>query len=86
MQTNEIIEDIITRELRGLCVSCAHADRCIYHKDSLKLVIQCEMFDLDQASRPTPQPLQGLCRTCDHAPYCKLPGRKNGVWRCNEFQ
>lgn len=86
MHTNETIEEIIVRELRGLCASCAHAEGCLYFNTSLKIVIQCDMFDDVQNAEPHAHEVQGLCRTCDHSPSCKLPGRKHGVWRCNEFQ
>ncbi|HEY0744199.1 MAG TPA: hypothetical protein VGD40_22185, partial [Chryseosolibacter sp.] len=84
MHLKETIEDIVTRELRSLCLSCAHADECIYHKTTSKAVIQCELFQLHEDGHSTSP--QGLCRTCDHAPTCSLRGRKEGVWRCNEFQ
>lgn len=86
MHTNETIEEIIVRELRGLCASCARAEGCLYHNTSLKVIIQCDMFDDALTGDASAHPLQGLCRTCDHSSYCKLPGRKHGVWRCNEFQ
>jgi hypothetical protein len=28
---------------------------------------------------------KGLCKSCDHAITCALPGRAEGVWRCNKF-
>jgi hypothetical protein len=86
MQMKEAIEDIVTRELRGLCTTCVHADRCIYHKTATRIIIQCELFQLDPAERIDANSLQGLCTTCDHASHCRLPGRKYGIWHCNEFR
>jgi hypothetical protein len=87
MQMNPAIEELIAAELRELCSTCMHAPSCVYHQTSTKAIIQCELFELDAevktASHHSPA---GLCANCDHASYCKLPGRKVGVWRCNEFR
>jgi hypothetical protein len=88
MQMKETIEDIVTRELKGLCISCAHTQTCPYHKAASKVIIQCEFFQLDlldQTKQSAHDSPQGLCATCDHANRCTLPGRKEGVWRCNDF-
>jgi hypothetical protein len=88
MQMKEIIEDIVTRELKGLCISCAHTQTCPYRKSATKVIIQCEFFQLDLldlTEHATHNSLHGLCATCDHANHCTLPGRKEGVWRCNDF-
>jgi hypothetical protein len=88
MQIKETIEDIVTRELKGLCISCAHTQTCPYHKAASKVIIQCEFFQLDLldlTTHTTHDSLQGLCATCDSATHCTLPGRKQGVWRCNDF-
>ena len=88
MQTRETIEDIVTRELKGLCISCAHTQTCPYHKATSKVIIQCEFFQLDLldlSTHATHGTAQGLCATCDHASRCTLPGRKEGAWRCNDF-
>jgi hypothetical protein len=85
MQINEIIEDLVTRELKELCIACVHASTCVYHKTATRAVIQCELFETDPQI-PDTNSLHGLCITCDHAAHCTLPGRKEGVWRCNEFR
>jgi hypothetical protein len=88
MHLNQTIEEIITSELRNLCSSCSLADSCVYHHASTKAIIQCELFELDPDERidHVRDLPAGLCANCDHASYCKLPGRKDGVWRCNEFR
>jgi hypothetical protein len=85
MQKKETIEDLISRELKGLCATCLHANTCVYYATTTKAIIQCEMFQVDHEQQSDSDSLHGLCRTCDHALYCSLPGRKGGVWRCNEF-
>jgi hypothetical protein len=85
MELKNTIEDLVARELKDLCMSCAHATDCVYRQAATKAVIQCEMFEFAQQEIRMIVPAQGLCSTCDHASYCKLPGRTDGVWRCNEF-
>jgi hypothetical protein len=85
MRVLELIEDLVVREVKGLCVTCVHADGCIYHKTATKKIIQCELFELSLGQSIDSISRKGLCTTCDNASYCKLPGRKEGVWRCNEF-
>lgn len=88
MQIDQTIEDRITFELRELCSTCVHAPSCVYHQTSSKAIIQCELFELapDEKTTNLPESPIGLCSNCDHSSYCKLPGRKEGVWRCNEFR
>jgi hypothetical protein len=85
MQVKELIEDVIISEVKGLCGTCAHADNCFYYKTALKAIIQCELFELDNTSRAGLSSPKGLCKTCDLATRCKLPGRVQGLWHCNEF-
>lgn len=88
MQIKETIKDIVTRELKALCISCAHTQTCPYRKAASKVIIQCEFFQLDLldlTKQSAQDPPQGLCATCDHANHCTLPGRKEGAWRCNDF-
>jgi hypothetical protein len=85
MQTDNIIENIVTRELKALCGSCIHQHDCVYHKTSTRAIIQCELFELDKEQMPDPGLTLGLCTNCDHANHCTLPARKSGAWRCDEF-
>jgi hypothetical protein len=85
MQAGELIEGMIISELRGLCTSCAHSPTCMYYQASEKIIIQCEIFRVTEDVSHEPNVLYGLCTTCDQSPHCKLPGRKEGVWHCNEF-
>jgi hypothetical protein len=73
MQTRDTIEDLVTRELDKFCTMSVHADACIDQKP------------FDHEGTVVEQPSRGLCTMCDHASHCKLPGRQEGVWRCNEF-
>jgi len=84
MQTREVIEEMIASELKGLCLSCVHAPTCIYHRTARKEIIQCEAFELDEEQEAFS--LNGLCKSCDNAATCKLPGRRSGVWHCNEYR
>jgi hypothetical protein len=85
MQTDHIIESIVTRELKALCGSCIHQQECVYYKTSTKAIIQCELFELDREQLLDSGLAIGLCTNCDHANHCTLPGRKFGAWRCEEF-
>jgi hypothetical protein len=85
MQTREFIEQLVVAEMKGLCSGCFHQASCFYRKVATKSVIQCELFEADFDLPYAAEPLKGLCKTCDHASDCKLPGRNGGVWHCNEF-
>lgn len=83
----EAIEELILREFRGLCSSCLHVDTCVYHgSEPGRSVIQCELFELNDEPSLEVDSAQGLCKGCDFAPACKLPGRRTGTWHCNEFR
>jgi len=86
MDISEIIENLITREVRGLCMTCVHANACIYHQTATRDIIQCELYQLDVERTTLKDQPQGLCKSCDNAANCKLPGRAGGVWHCNEFE
>jgi hypothetical protein len=83
------IEEIVYKELNGLCGSCIHFQGCVYRKNSTKVVIQCEVFE----SRETPagksditQVLGGLCLNCSKKLFCHLPKESSGVWHCEEYE
>jgi hypothetical protein len=86
MQSNEIIEDIVMREFKALCDTCAHQGDCVYHQTSTKAIIQCELFEYEEEQIIGSAAALGLCITCDLANECTLPGRKVGTWHCNEFR
>lgn len=83
---SEMVEEIVINEFRGLCTSCVHSNTCYFKKNSHKVVIQCELFEVDQEVALPQNDPNGLCKTCDLAEACRLPGRKMGTWHCNEFQ
>jgi hypothetical protein len=85
MQAREVIEGMIISELKGLCTSCAHSGTCVYFKSSERIILQCELFRVNDGDVHDPDAPQGLCTSCDHARQCTLSGRKTGVWHCNEF-
>jgi hypothetical protein len=86
MRKQHLIEHIVNRELRHICDTCVHAETCIYKKQSQKAIIQCEMYETDAKEALNGGVLQGLCKNCDHAPRCTLPGKQFGVWHCNEYK
>lgn len=81
------IEEIVSRGLGELCPSCVHRDGCVFRKDSDKVVIQCEQFEVRaSAGYVHTLPEKGLCLNCDKAPLCHLPKETSGVWRCEEYE
>jgi hypothetical protein len=84
MQSRDFIEELVLSELKSLCITCKHARTCIYHANTGKNVLQCELYETgDHVSDHAEA--TGLCKTCEHASNCKLSGRLNGVWHCNEY-
>ena|SRR6187455_2128244 len=82
-----IIEEIVVKEFRGLCLTCLHVATCSYFKrQSNKIVIQCELFEVDDEVALAQHSPAGLCKSCDLAADCRLPGRRMGIWHCNEFR
>jgi hypothetical protein len=85
MQTRDTIEDLVTHELAKLCITCVHANRCIYQNTATSASVKCALVDQRHDQIDYSKPSRGLCSMCDHANHCSLPGRQEGVWRCNEF-
>jgi hypothetical protein len=86
MQTQERIEQLVAKELKSLCITCMHTHDCVFHRLSIKAIIQCELFEFDLGHDERSGTPHGLCKTCDNASLCKLPGRIEGLWHCNEFR
>lgn len=86
MQIKEIIEEIVTRELRVLCGTCRHNNTCVYRQESTKAIIQCEIYEHEAEAVGEGSPKRGLCASCVQAQRCTLPGRSIGVWHCYEFR
>ena len=83
------IEEIVYKELNGLCGSCIHFRYCVYRKNSKKVVIQCEVFEncgneIDESAVVTS--LRGLCLNCNKNHFCRLPKEAAGVWHCEEYE
>jgi hypothetical protein len=86
MHTHERIEQLVAKELKSLCTTCMHTHECVFMKASTRAIIQCELFQLDLDQEYILDAPKGLCKTCDNASVCKLPGRREGLWHCNEFR
>lgn len=83
------IEDIVVREMSGLCGSCAHHDGCVYRLSTKKVVIQCEVFETTgeiPAGSYDAIPEKGLCLNCTKSHNCHLPKPASGVWHCEEYE
>jgi hypothetical protein len=83
------IEEIVVKELGGLCTSCVHFDECVYRKTSDKVVIQCEVFENSEGSpveRIDRTLVRGLCLNCSKNRFCHLPREASGVWHCEEYE
>jgi len=88
MAEPEIIEVLLAKELQGLCTSCANFETCSYRKASTKIIIQCELYELE-TEQPTDQvgnDLSGLCVNCCNVDTCGLPDKQFGVWHCEEYE
>ena len=83
------IEEIVIKELNGLCGSCIHFEDCVYRKNSQKVVIQCEVFE-SHGGVPGKTLgdtfVKGLCLNCSKNRYCNLPKEASGVWHCEEYE
>ena len=83
------IEEIVVKELGGLCTSCVHFNECVYRKSSNKVVIQCEVFESpeDSSAEHIDHALvRGLCLNCSKHRFCHLPREASGVWHCEEYE
>lgn len=84
------IEEMMVKEMNGLCGSCVHFDECVYRKNSTKVIIQCEVFESVRTNgiktRHEDAPLRGLCLNCSRNQVCHLPKEPTGVWHCEEYE
>ena len=83
------IEEIVVREMSGLCGSCVHHDGCAYRINAEKVVIQCEVFESiggTPVKRDESALLKGLCVNCNKRHDCHLPKEASGVWHCEEYE
>jgi len=84
MHTRAAIENIIIQELHELCTTCRHSGSCSYYQKTDKAIIQCELYEAGEHNLT--KDLTGLCKNCDNARYCSLPGKRLGVWHCDEYK
>ena len=83
------IEEILVRELSGLCRSCILYDGCVYRVHAKKVVIQCEVFESNGVATQINNGLartKGLCLNCSKLHVCNLPKEASGVWHCEEYE
>ena len=83
------IEDIVVREMSGLCGSCVHYEGCVYRLSTRKVIIQCEVFENcgdGETTREETAVLKGLCVNCSKSFVCHLPKEASGVWHCEEYE
>lgn len=87
MYTHELIENLLDQELQGLCVNCVNAPSCSYRMATEKVVIQCELFEMNSPAvyDAAPSRVSGLCTNCFKTTFCQLPGRNVGTWHCEEY-
>ena len=90
MREPETIEVLIAKELRGVCGSCTKFEICSYRKHAMKIIIQCELYEMNAGEQtpgtPDPIRLKGLCTNCGNAATCHLPEKQFGVWHCEEYR
>ena len=83
------VEELVIKELNGLCGSCVHAEDCVYRRNSPKVVIQCEEFEsvgADGEGTGGTSTVSGLCLNCSKNQFCTLPKEISGVWHCEEYE
>ena len=87
--TNTIVDEMLARELTGLCRSCDQFENCVFRKKEKRIVIYCELFNSDQDNANALADRKivnlGLCSNCDNVSHCKLPRSAGGVWHCEEY-
>lgn len=89
MYSQDLIEELMQHELKGLCTNCALESDCTYRKASHKIIIQCELYQLSdethilQSNANLMQ--KGLCMNCNRVDSCGLPGKHTGIWHCEEY-
>ena len=84
MQPLAVIEDLLENELKGLCATCDLASKCFYRKETNKIIIQCELYRLYEASGVSGQ--RSLCTSCSKAETCRLSERHMVIWRCEVYE
>jgi len=87
-------------QAQGLCVTCIHADDCIFLQSAQEPILYCEEFDsgLTPVSPHKPAKkaqavetkedhgLKGLCVNCENRQTCTFQKPESGVWHCEEYR
>jgi len=87
-------------EVEGLCKNCVHRDNCMYLKNCSGPILHCELHETqtDEPVKRIPRrheapgektasgPYKGLCTNCENRETCCLPGKREGVWHCEEYR
>lgn len=88
-----------SRELKGLCKSCAKAGACALPRASRMPVLECESYE---AFKPVQSrgrdrtaggvtskqegEYRGLCSDCELRGQCTFPKPESGVWHCEYYR
>lgn len=89
MPDQELIETLLAKELQGLCMNCVNFETCAYRKNTMKVIIQCELHEIVSESRTEDRKSsisKGLCANCCNVDLCRLPDKQFGVWHCEEYE
>ena len=88
MQALALIEDLLQHELKGLCTNCELANKCFYRKETNKIIVQCELYQLREVPGVPPEvsAQRSLCTSCSQAGTCRLPERHMRIWRCEPYE
>lgn len=91
------LNHLFSEALPGLCETCTHSAACTYRIRTSKIVLQCEMFEVEQVNfihinrkvsgyeESEVDSHKGLCSNCLNKSNCNLPKASSGVWHCEEY-
>jgi len=86
-------------DVPDLCMTCNHAQNCMYRKNKPEPVVECEEFDgyaispgagfvsesLSQEKKSDSR-FKGLCVNCAKRETCTFPKAEGGVWHCEDYE
>jgi hypothetical protein len=84
MPALESVQHLLEHELQSLCTNCAYFDTCSYRMKASKIIVQCELYELNQ-ELSFPAAVKGLCMNCCKVDSCVKPHSESGVWHCDEY-
>jgi hypothetical protein len=85
------------RIAQGLCMNCSRQPDCMFFAKATRPVLACEEYSCDELPQPAattpaksvdrlPNPLKGLCATCEDAASCMYAVAGYGRWHCEEYR